>query len=799
MGSGQAKIDIQTDGTVVMIIDCEDCDFFPSIENEPKMMNLVMEHIINEGAPTIIKIKQVREYEYDANQTKILVQLAQTADLLREKLSRLNILQHKECKEFFTSRVGRLQDIFQAELLMDPVGAYVSLIRLRNDDKQILREGKIPVMPRNECLDTYVRFLDTVVEDLGKLTLIQRINPDVTRYKMGDRSVYQTVFRASAKADFMGSRLVAQYPMDGQILENYTVLDPLTDTPVADVTIFQIPDSERKLYHVLPIEANLTYDKLTLLNVARKAFEARGSEADHKHTAAYLENPRGHLYKVAIGLLHDLSREGKQNLTKAELETLASILTRNMRGFGIIEVLLTDKRVQDIVINSPTGKSSMFIKMRGYDECYTNVFPTSNEVKSWATRLRFLSSRPLDETHPILDTDKLEIPGNFRSRTAIITSPLIPVPGDYALAIRQHAPDPVTFARYSQSTQVYDEHAKKNKKWKSSAWGAMMLAPSKTMDGLPIAAGLLSFLVDGNRTFLVAGTRSSGKTTLLGSLLMNISRKVRIITIEDTLEIPVSKLRGMGYNIQSLKVRSALARGTTELSAEEGIRSTLRLGDSSLIVGEVRSTEAKSLYEAMRVGALANVVAGTIHANDPYGVFDRVVNDLEVPATSFKATDVIVMARPLPYRGKRCTSITEVRKVWTKDPLVENGFVDLIKFDHDTDSLEPTEDLLRGNSEILIEIGARYDAFSGKWDKIWENIILRAKIIQALIDKAAETDNPELIKAPFYVTALDAFRDISNDTYEEIKEKEGSGRFPPDDIYRRFIHWLEGAITRHNE
>ena len=66
-----------------------------------------------------------------------------------------------------------------------------------------------------------------------------------------------------------------------------------------------------------------------------------------------------------------------------------------------------------------------------------------------------------------------------------------------------------------------------------------------------------------------------------------------------------------------------------------------------MIVGEVRSVEARALYEAMRVGALANVVAGTIHGASPYGVFDRVVNDLQVPITSFKATDIITVVNPV--------------------------------------------------------------------------------------------------------------------------------------------------------
>ena len=209
-------------------------------------------------------------------------------------------------------------------------------------------------------------------------------------------------------------------------------------------------------------------------------------------------------------------------------------------------------------------------------------------------------------------------------------------------------------------------------------------------------AGLLSFLVDGSRTLLLAGTRSSGKTSLLGSLMLEIIPKYRIIVIEDTLELPVESLRKLKYDILRMKVRSALLKTTTEISADDGIRTSLRLGDSSLIIGEVRSVEAQALYEAMRVGALANVVAGTIHGASPYGVFDRVVNDLKVPATSFKATDIIVIANPIKspdglHSWKRVVRVSEVRKHWQKDPLEERGFVDLLKYNVETDTTPPIQ------------------------------------------------------------------------------------------------------------
>src|SRR3989344_8504953 len=183
--------------------------------------------------------------------------------------------------------------------------------------------------------------------------------------------------------------------------------------------------------------------------------------------------------------------------------------------------------------------------------------------------------------------------------------------------------------------------------------------------------------------------------------MIEIMRRYSVITIEDTLELPTNSMMELGFNIQPMIVASSLVKGSSEMSASDGIRSTLRLGDSALIVGEVRSTEAKALYEAMRVGGAANVVAGTIHGDSPYGVFDRVVNDIGVPKTSFKATDLIIVATPIKTAGgmkktRRVTQITEVRKHWTDDPLLENGFVDLMKYNSKTDMLEPTSDLING-------------------------------------------------------------------------------------------------------
>ena len=410
-------------------------------------------------------------------------------------------------------------------------------------------------------------------------------------------------------------------------------------------------------------------------------------------------------------------------------------------GFGMIECLLEDPKIQDISINSPPGIVPIFIVHADYGECVTNIIPSVEDVDSWASKFRLISARPLDEANPILDTE-LVLP-NARARVAIITRPLSPE--GLAFSIRRHRDDP---------------------------WTLQLFIKNKMIS--PMGAGLLSFLIDGARTMLIAGTRGSGKTSLLGSVLVEIMRKHRIISVEDTLELPVTALRKQGFNIQPMKVRSALMKGGSEVSADEGIRTSLRLGDSALIVGEIRSIEALALYEAMRIGALANVVAGTIHGDSPYGVFDRVVNDLKVPRTSFKATDIVVITNPVKsadgmHSFRRVVQITEIRKKWEDDPLRENGFVDLMKYDAETDSLQPTDALINGDSEIIKSIGGQVKEWAGNWEAIWENILLRSKIKETLVRYSEENEIPELIEANSTIYLNDVFHKIMND----VKRKEG--------------------------
>ena len=175
----------------------------------------------------------------------------------------------------------------------------------------------------------------------------------------------------------------------------------------------------------------------------------------------------------------------------------------------------------------------------------------------------------------------------------------------------------------------------------------------------------------------------------------------------------------------------------------------------------------------MRIGASANVVAGTIHGDSPYGVFDRVVNDLKVPKTSFKATDLIVMCNPIRSadgmkKVRRVTSITEVRKTWENDPVAERGFVDLMKYNAKTDLLEPSSELINGDSEVLKAIGANVREWVGNWDAIWDNIVLRGELKKMIVDYSEKLKMPSLLEAEFCLQGNDQFYRITGQVQAEV-------------------------------
>jgi len=701
----------------------------PSIASSPSVMARTMDLLGESANVSRIVLVQQRNYNYSSKKVNYLLEIAGLFTYLMKQEKVLSVEKLSSRSDEAASRYEFMQYFMQL-IKQDPLMAYNKL--RTNFLEENSRENKDVV---------YTGLLEKILEMFEKTKIVQELKDS---YSMGSRKNYEKILYPDIVPNFAFARLVSHIPSDSEIVDQYEIGK---DLDKSTVTVLKRPTELKYFYHIMPPEYFLNEDMQMLLNLARNVL------IEHQPKAEEFTDPqrtRQVFFNVARDLLGELAETKKMGISYGDLNKLANILVRHTVGFGLMEVLLFDKNIQDIVLNAPISRNPVFLRHGKYDECETNLILSQEDGESWAAKFRMISGRPLDEANPVLDTD-LSLDG-VRARIAVVQRPLSP--NGISYAIRRHRDYP---------------------------WTLPLFIKNKMLNSF--AAGLLSFLIDGSRTLIVAGTRSSGKTSLLGSLMLEIKPIYRIILVEDTLELPSDYFRGIGYDILSMKVRSSLVETSNETSAEEGIRTSLRLGDSSLIVGEIRSGEAKALYEAMRVGALANVVAGTIHGASPYAVFDRVVNDLNVPVTSFKATDIIVVANPVKtpdglHSQRRVMGISEVRKHWTKDPLEEKGFVDLLKYNVEKDELEASDDLINGNSEIVKDIAAGVKGWAGNWDAVYDNILLRGKVKQEVVNFSEKYKRPELLEAEFVGLSNIYFHKISDEVTLERGIPESGEVFP---------------------
>jgi archaeal flagellar protein FlaI len=732
---------IRESGHQVMYVNYLGALNVPSIADNPEIMSRAMDLLIE--APNISRVVfvQQRNYSYSSQETFMLQEIANLYVFLTKQENLLSPSKLSIANSQYLAQRHNDVGYLLMTLKRDPIACYVELERFIKEER-INLENTAEELKVDQL--SYIRLLEKFFVLLQNTKLIRNLEKYLPNYVFGKRNIYYNFFRPDIIPNFTFTRLVSSLPSDAEIIEQYEIGK---GDDISVVTILKREQDAKYIYHLMPPEFTLAEDKQGLLNLARNVL------IEHQPKAEEFTDPektRQVFFNVSRDLLRDLGESKNVKLSYSELNKLSAILVRHTIGFGLVEVLLQDRNLQDIVLNAPISVNSIFLRHSEFDECITNIIPSREDADSWAAKFRMISGRPLDEANPILDTD-LKL-GDINARIAVIQQPLSP--DGLAYAIRRHREDP---------------------------WTLPLFVKNRMLNSF--TAGLFSFLVDGSRTMLVAGTRSSGKTSLLGSLMLEIMPKFRTIVIEDTLELPVDALRKLKYDILRMKVRSSLLKESSEIGADEGIRTSLRLGDSSLIVGEVRSLEAKALYEAMRVGALANVVAGTIHGASPYGVFDRVVNDLGVPVTSFKATDCIIVANPVKTPDglrsmKRVIQLAEVRKHWTKDPEEEGGFVDLLKYNVERDEIEPTEDLINGDSEIIKNIAGGVKGWAGDWDAVYDNILLRGRVKQEVVDIADKLKNPDILEAKFNSLSNNMFHQFSSDVSEEIGIPSGERVFP---------------------
>lgn len=707
----------------VLKFDCDSCEQDPSIANSPICMEEVIEQIKTQASVSKVVLGGKYVQEYRGNDLDCLKQYAQAIDNVRYQI--LKTITGGGCHDCEKKRRNRLENILD-ELKREPTRGLMNLKQLEKELEETKERGS------NKCQKCRKYFLqkgiNPAVKTLSETNLIKKSDS-----QKNSREKYTKLFKPKTRPNFLRSKLELKPPEEPHIADAYEVNG-------TKVRIYYSPKKLEHLYFVIPPAYSLPPEQVDILQDVRAKLLDRHGSLDPSLARTEIE-------KRSRKLIMETALENKTDLEKEKVEELAKSLARFTAGLGIIEILLEDEKIQDIYVDAPVGENPVYIYHSKFEECFTNIFITPQDAQVLTSRFRAISGRPFSEANPTLNLNLGKV------RVAAIQKPLSPA--GLAFAIRRHKSTPWTLPLFIQKNFL-----------------------------TPKAAGLLSLLVDSQASLLVTGSRGAGKTSLLGALMLELLPKYRILCLEDTAELPIKELCSFGYKAQRLQVRPSSSGYEIEMSTEDALRAALRLGESVLIIGEVRGPETKSLYEAMRVGAAGNSVMGTIHGSSTKDVFERVVYDLDIPASSFKATDVIVVASPIRVKGsvnrvRRLSQISEVGKNWSENPMVEDGFSNLMFYEPEEDQLKTSTSFEEGNSVLLESIASKW---SMNIQELKKNLETRTKIQETLVRKAT-SGNPRLLEAEQVVK--------SNLAFHRFLEKEFQNRrVDYDRLYSRWEKWL---------
>lgn len=313
------------------------------------------------------------------------------------------------------------------------------------------------------------------------------------------------------------------------------------------------------------------------------------------------------------------------SLSTVERNHIFNLIDNEINGSGPITELLEDKNVTEIMVNSP---KEIYIETDGKLTLDKSIsFINNDHILRTIRRLIEPLGKTIDVSHPIVDVRL----SNGSRLNAIIP----PLTNNPIFTI---------------------------KKFKDDLKNIEDLVRSGSLT--PYMATFLEAAVKGGLNIIIAGSSNSGKTTLLNILGDFISDDERIITIEDTKELNLSK-----DHVISLEARLSVNK-EEEVTTEDLIINSLKMRPDRIILGELKGKEAFDLMQAINTGFKGTITS--LHAKSVSEAIKRLEtmalmgSDMEhfaIVEYIASAFDLVILTERLSDGKIRVVSICEIDKV----------------------------------------------------------------------------------------------------------------------------------------
>jgi len=301
-------------------------------------------------------------------------------------------------------------------------------------------------------------------------------------------------------------------------------------------------------------------------------------------------------------------------------------LERNFLGWSRIDALMKDPQIEDISCDGT--KIPLFLYHRRHQNIKTNILFDEPALNSLAITLAQRSGKHVSIGSPLVDAT---LPDG--SRLQLTFGSEVTTRGT-SFTIRKFREAPFT--------------------------------PVELMESHTFNVDQLVYFwmaIENNKSLLFVGGTASGKTTSLNAVALFIPPLAKVVSIEDTREITLYH-----ENWVATVTRDTVSEGLgATIGMFDLLKAAMRQRPEYILVGEVRGSEAQTLFQAMSTG---HTTFSTMHAGGVDAAIHRLENEpLNVPRNMLQALD-IVSVQALTHRGydrvRRCREIIELAGI---DPV----------------------------------------------------------------------------------------------------------------------------------
>lgn len=313
----------------------------------------------------------------------------------------------------------------------------------------------------------------------------------------------------------------------------------------------------------------------------------------------------------------EFSRLKKKVAIESEEKFLYYIF-RDFLGYGIINILMLDPKIEDISCNGLD--TPIYVWHRDYESIATNVtYSSKTELARIVTRLSYKTGHQISVAQPLVEGT---LPEGHRVQ--------------------------LTMEEVSKRGKTFTI-----RKFRSNPFTIIDLIKFGTIS--PKVAAYLWIIIENLRSVMVCGATASGKTALLNCLSSFINPEQKVVTIEEVRELRLHE------NWIPLVTRQSYQPGVMEVTLFDLLKSALRQRPDYIIVGEVRGEEAYTLFQSIAVG---HGGLCTIHADSVKSVIKRLLSrPMNIPEMMLPLMNVIIQIGRIKKEGKIVRRVMNVSEI----------------------------------------------------------------------------------------------------------------------------------------